>query len=215
MRIEQPLGSRGSLKWIQRAVARRPDLIQPPGLDPVSWLSPLADDNYAEYRDAAFLDRLELGRLSAALAEFWPARGPQWDALGRAGETVVLVEAKAHAAEFLTPRTRAGGKSLARIQAAFAAVQSDLGLAERRDWTLHFYQYANRLAHLWLLRRHGVDARLLFVSFLADDDPHINGPRSPETWSTLFAAADYVLGLPARHKLAPYVHHLYPDTALL
>lgn len=66
MRIEQPEGKRGSLKWIQRSVEKQPDgvveQLQAKGVLPVgdtlTWLSPLRDDHWAEYRDALFLDRI-------------------------------------------------------------------------------------------------------------------------------------------------------------
>jgi hypothetical protein len=45
------------------------------------WRSPLAGEKYAEYAGAAFLRRLGLDAHAAALSGFWPARGPQWDAL--------------------------------------------------------------------------------------------------------------------------------------
>jgi len=210
MRVPQPEGTRGSLKWLQRAVARRPDLLGVPALGPVTWLSPLRSDDYAEYRDAAFLDLLGLGALHPALADFWPRGGPQWDALGRAGPAVVLVEAKAHLREFMTTPSQAAPPSLRKIRAAFSAIQADLGIDPPSDWSRIFYQYANRLAHLWWLRRQGVEAHLLFVSFLGDDTPGIEGPVRHETWEAAFALADHALGLPARHRLSAFVHHAMP-----
>src|SRR3954464_2041498 len=62
------------------------------------WRSPLAEENYAEYYGTTFLKRLDLGEHAAALKEFWPQRGPQWDALalvhrpGHARLGVLLVE---------------------------------------------------------------------------------------------------------------------------
>jgi hypothetical protein len=62
--------------------------------------APCASDEYAEYRERAFLDRVGVTLSKRPLQSFWPAGGLQWDALGRAesGE-VVLVEAKAHITE--------------------------------------------------------------------------------------------------------------------
>ena len=213
MRVAQPEGTRGSLKWIQRAVEQRPDLLQPSGLPEIEWLSPLRDDDFAEYRDGAFLDRLELSHLSGALAEFWPKRGPQWDALGRADDRIVVVEAKAHVEEFLSPATQASAKSRAQIERAFDRVRADIGVSNQTRWTEVLFQYANRLAHLWFLRRLGAKAELLFVDFLNDDE--MNGPASAEVWQAAFAVADHALGLNGRHKLTPYVHHVYPDVSLL
>ncbi|PIP97521.1 MAG: hypothetical protein COW75_05530 [Rhodobacterales bacterium CG18_big_fil_WC_8_21_14_2_50_71_9] len=197
---------------MQRAVEQRPDLLQSDAA-PIRWLSPLRDDAFAEYRDEAFLERLGLGEHAPLLRAFWPARGPQWDALGWSAEGPVLVEAKAHIGEFLTPPTKAGAESLRRIAESLAAVQADLGAAPGCDWTARFYQYANRLAHLWWLHRIGVGGQLLFVSFLGDDD--MGGPDEAATWQAAFRVADYALGLPARHALSRHIRHVTPHVGLI
>lgn len=212
MRVPQPEGRKGSLMWLQRAVATHPGLLQPASLPPIEWLSPRAEDGFAEYRDAAFLHLVGHGALAPALGAFWPRGGPQWDALGRAaGDAVILAEAKAHIGEFMTGGTTASPASRARIDNALARVKNALGAAPVSDWSHVFYQYANRLAHLWWLREQGVAAELVFVSFLGDTESH--GPDHAETWQAAFAAADHALGLPARHGLSRHVHHLYPPVA--
>ncbi|MCL4187705.1 MAG: hypothetical protein KJZ85_08860 [Rhodobacteraceae bacterium] len=213
MRIAQPEGARGSLKWIQRCIAARPDLLQPAALAPITWLSPLAEDDFAEYRDGAFLDRLGLDALKPGLARFWPARGPQWDALGRAGSACILLEAKAHVREFLSPPTAARGTSRSTIESALRQVRDHLGVSAATDWSETFFQVTNRLAHLWWLQTQGVEAHLVFASFLGDAE--MGGPDHPETWQAAFRAAEYALGLKARHALAPFVHHVWPDVRLL
>ena len=65
----------------------------------MTWLSPLLTDEWAEYRDEAFLERIGHPELAAALNGFWPTRGPQWDGLAKTGDIVLLVEAKAHVGE--------------------------------------------------------------------------------------------------------------------
>src|SRR4051794_23781825 len=106
MRVEQPVGERGSLKWVQRLVGQQAVFAEAQ-LHPVlglaqhvtiDWRSPRDDDARAEYRDGAFLERIGAGHLRAALEDFWPRRGPQWDALARTSDgSVLLFEAKAHA----------------------------------------------------------------------------------------------------------------------
>jgi hypothetical protein len=124
----------------------------------VRWVSPLAEDNFAEYRDASFLVRLGLEALTPNLREFWPARGPQWDALGVFDGGIVLVEAKAHIREFFSPPTTASGRSLEQIRVAFALTRASLGASEKSAWESSFYQYANRIAHLDFLRRNKANA---------------------------------------------------------
>ncbi|GAB5463045.1 hypothetical protein [Hoeflea alexandrii] len=210
MRIVQPTGTRGSLKWIQRAVQDRPFVLEHPSIGAVEWLSPLAADNFAEYRDEAFLDRVGLSPLSVVLDDFWPKRGPQWDALGVAEKSVVvLVEAKAHLDELFSS-FKAGETSRHRIESSLSVVRTALKAQDGADWTRRFYQYANRLAHLWLLRSNGVDARLLLVGFLNDHD--VKGPSSAEDWRAAYRMMDYALGLPRQHALSPNILHVFPDT---
>lgn len=89
-RAPQAVGSRGSLKWIQRLVNGNPSLLTdairtatagPAGWN-VDWRSPLRDDEWAEYRDEGMLLRLDPPQLTESLSAFWPACGPQWDGLG-------------------------------------------------------------------------------------------------------------------------------------
>lgn len=213
MRVEQPEGSRGSLKWIQRAVETRPEVLAHPDLAPIDWVSPLRNDAFAEYRDGAFLKRLNLSWLENELAEFWPRRGPQWDALGLAGDKIVLVEAKARVPEFVSPACQASESSLLKIRTSFDRVKDALGVESHFDWTQRYYQYANRIAHLWWLRHSGVDAQLLFVDFL--NAKEVAGPSDIETWQSAYTAADLQLGLSGNHPLSAFMHHIYPDVALL
>ncbi|MBP0483476.1 hypothetical protein [Sagittula salina] len=213
MRVIQPAGKRGSLKWIQRAVNHRPELLQPSALPCIDWRSPLTSDDHAEYRDAAFLDVLGLGHLAEELSRFWPRRGPQWDALGVCAAGPVLVEAKAHLAELQSPPSKAAGASRHMIDAAFRAVQSGLGIDPENDWTRTYYQLANRIAHLWWLRDRGVPASLLLVSFLGDED--MNGPAEADTWHSAFDAVMRALGLGDQTELTNHIHHMAPDTRLL
>ncbi len=213
-RKPQPPARRGSQKWLQRAVARAPGLLQPSGLPPLEWCSPLADDEFSEYGDAAFLRRLDLARLAPALAAFWPRGGPVWDGLARAGEAVVLVEAKAHLREALTsPCGATAPASRARIAASLAETRAALGGDDRSNWMRVFFQQANRLAHLHFLVRQGVDAHLLLVGFCGDTD--FADPGSAQAWAAMDMAILHALGLSPAHPLAGRVHHLYPDVAWL
>ena len=210
MRIAHAPGRKGSQKWLQHLVALAPERLQPPGIAPLDWVSPLADDDFAEYRDGDFLHRLGLGRLALALGRFWPRGGPVWDGLARAGEAVVLVEAKSHLAEAHSPPCAArSSASRQRIAAALEAARVGLGAAPGTEWTQHFYQYANRLAHLWWLREQGVEAHLLLIGFLGDAE--MGGPDQAGQWNALYARADAALGLAVQHPLRAAVHHLHPD----
>lgn len=213
MRVVQPEGGKGSLKWIQRAIEFNPAILQPDGVPPIEWLSPRREDEFAEYRDASFLKLVGCENLATALPEFWPARGPQWDALGVAEGMPVLLEAKAHVREMFSPACAATGKSRDLIIAAFETVCRDLGGTTGANWTETFYQIGNRIAHLWWLHQHKVNAHLVFANFL--NDAEMNGPRWPETWKAATDTAFHSLGLGDRHRLSRFIHHVYPDVTEL
>jgi hypothetical protein len=187
---------------MQRLVNASPDIllqalgnIEPPMQSgPFRWVSPLPGDEWAEYRDRSFLERIGQQDLGHQLANFWPSRGPQWDGLGvYPNGSVVLVEAKAHVAELLS-RCSAGAKSRARIDLALQETAQDLGTEVTRAWTARYYQYANRLAHLMFLRKTSVRAAwLLMVYFTGDDD--IGGPMSKAEWQEALATMYESLGL--------------------
>lgn len=208
MRIRQPIGTRGSLRWVQLAVNRRPDLLAAE-LPRVRWLSPLEADDFAEYRDGSFLRLLGLDALIPKLKAFWPARGPQWDALGLMGTAPVLVEAKAHLREFISPATAAKGAAREKIAAALEATRAFVGAEGGADWMARYYQFTNRLAHLHFLHREGVPATLVFVNFLGDTD--MNGPTDAAAWEGAFRAAEDALGLPRRHALTAFIRHVHID----
>jgi hypothetical protein len=213
MRVPQPVGEKGSLRWIQ-AIAKPESIISnaihsaldlPPSVV-IDWRSPRADDEYAEYRDADFLAVLGLDRLRSDLESFWPERGPQWDALGIAADgKVILVEAKAHASE-LASTCAAGPSSRDRITRALDAAKQHYGAPASRDWLQGYYQFANRLAHLQFLRDRGVDAHLVFVYFLGDAD--MRGPDSKEAWARAIDDCHTALGIPGERKL-PGVHEVF------
>ncbi|MGB1023604.1 MAG: hypothetical protein ACPGVQ_03810 [Paracoccaceae bacterium] len=53
----------------------------------------------------------------------------------------------------------------------------------------------------------------MFLDFLNDTD--MGGPSDAALWQATYATADAALGLPARHKLSPFIHHIYLDTRAL
>jgi len=202
---KQGKGNRGSLKWIQRLINGRPDIIDREiarllrlkASDTVEWVSPRSPD-YAEYRDTDFLKAIHHPEYAADLKEFWPRNGPQWDALGMVSSgTVIIVEAKAHVAEVFTIVEAKDPKSRAKIEATFHRTQTDLGIDSPYPWVAPFYQYANRVAHLHFLNNLcGVPTVLAFVHFLGDED--MDGPRRRPVWKETNRKIHKYLGLAGR-----------------
>jgi hypothetical protein len=195
-RVPQKKTLKGSQRWIQALVNEHPQVLNASvGITDITWLSPLASDKYAEYRDAAFLERLDLGSLRPALESFWPAGGPQWDALGRAqtGE-VILLEAKAHVPEMLSPPSQAVDESLTLIRKSLLETSIALGTAPGLDWSIRFYQYTNRLAHAHFLQNlNGIRTRLVFLYIIGDEE--VNGPQNRAEWEAALAVLNEALGL--------------------
>ena len=152
---------RGSQRWLQITVNRCTGVIDNAiskaiGLgqdETIEWLSPLESEEYLEYRDYAFLERLGLRPQQRQLSDFWSAGGPVWEVLARTSSgRSLLVEAKANIPEFDTNPTGDTGQSLSKIKEALEETRSFLGVRSETDWTNCFYQYANKLAHLYFLR---------------------------------------------------------------
>ena len=163
----------------------------------IHWLSPVVEDEYAEYFDGEFLQRLGLPPLAVSLSTFWPASGPRWDGLAKTSSgKILLVEAKAYVEEAVDYRSHAGSESLGRIHAALAEAKQAFGAALDAPWPSPFYQYANRLAHLYFLReRNGLDAYLLFLN--CADAPDVPEPCSVEQWRGANRLVKKCLGLGA------------------
>jgi hypothetical protein len=62
------------------------------------------------------------------------------------------VEAKANIPEVVSPGTGAEDKRRALLEKSLAEVRASLGVNPSISWSGKFYQYANRLAHLYFLR---------------------------------------------------------------
>lgn len=215
----RPYAARGSQRWLQIAVNETPGLLQralaeagalQPG-EEVEWKSPRAKSDFEEYRDGAALRLLGIQSLPVrSLEQFWPKRGPVWDALGVSSTgKLLLVEAKAHIAEAASPASRASARSLEHIERALAEARSHYAPRATAQWSGLLYQYANRLAFQYLLKAvNGLDSCLLFLDFCNASD--VNGPPSPAEWRGATELIHALLGLP--RDLSQYgVFHGYVD----
>jgi len=106
---------------------------------------------------------------------------------------LILVEAKAYIEEGVDYTSRAGRpSSIEKITSALAEAKLAFGADPNAPWHAPFYQYANRLAHLYFLRElNGLDAYLLFLNFA---DAHPN-PCSVAEWEGAIRLTRKCLGL--------------------
>jgi hypothetical protein len=194
----------GSQRWLQIAVNKKPQLLESAlrrsgaigQRSSVTWMSPLESDNFCEYRDKAAIAKAGIGNLKKPLEQFWPARGPVWDALGITTEQLPLfIEAKAHIPEAASPATKASAVSLKLIEQSLGEARRFYAPKAKAIWTNLFYQYANRLAHHYFLTHlNGLPSTLVFLYFVNADD--MLGPVSEEEWHGAIRLIHAVLGLP-------------------
>jgi hypothetical protein len=219
-RVPKKRGDKGSLRAIQWYVNEDPGELDRQieeasrgGIGaPIDWHSPLQNDAFAEYSDADFIERLRVPLPVRSLDQFWPKGGPNWDAIGtsRNGQ-VVLVEAKSHVTEIISPPCGAGKPSLRRIKAALCEVAASLEVDSSCDWVGTFYQYTNRLAHLYFLRDvNGVQAWLVQVCFINDDT--VDGPKTLPEWQAALQVLQGALGL-KKHRLSRNMVEVFPDAS--
>lgn len=213
----------GSQRWLQVAIHKHREIIDHAfhkGLDlspndAIEWVSPLPADQFKEYRDMEALRRLGIPSLGhRKLNDFWPNRGPVWDALARtiSGE-FIFVEAKAHIGEAASPRSKANAKSLELIQRSLAEARRFYSPRATAEWSGTFYQYANRLAHHYLFRElNQLQSHLVFVYFINATD--VNGPRTELEWQGAIQLLHAALGL-SLGKLPDGVHQVFLDVNLL
>jgi len=216
-RYPQLPAQKGSQMWIQKFVNESPELFDSkiwvelgmPENEKISWLSPLEEDEFAEYRDIQFLKLLG-AKTEKPLEDFWPSRGPQWDALAKSNTgRLFLVEAKSHIPEMISSLRAENEDSIRLIHESLEETKRYLQSSAEVDWSRRFYQYTNRLAHLYFLRvLNKLPAYLVFVYFFNDVEQ--KGPTSVSEWEGALNLLHSYFGL-GRHKLQKYVCELFID----
>lgn len=221
-RKPQKSDGHGSLKQLQVLVNRYPDLINDhikkqlnlsPNSD-IEWVSPLAKDEYAEYTDDHFIEKIGLNPDETKLEKFWPKRGANWDALAKTtkGE-IILVEAKANIPEMVSPPSGAGEMSMRLISKSLDETKKYLNKTNEIDWTGKFYQYTNRIAHLYFLRvLKKKKAFLVNIYFVGDES--VGGPKTVDEWKGGIQVMNHYLGL-SSHKLKKYMADIFIDVNLI
>jgi hypothetical protein len=122
-----------------------------------------------------------------------------------------LVEAKAHIGELNTTPCYAGPVALLRINRSLEDAARFFGSDSGSEWSKIHYQYANRLAHLYLLRQlNRIPAWLVFLYFL--NAKEVGGPSSESEWRNAIANVHSKLGLDKK-RLKPYIVNVFIDTS--
>ncbi len=217
-RIAQNPDGKGSLKDIQVLINNNQDyfnnLIKSKLNDlkneEIIWTSPLKSDDFAEYRDDDFLIKVGLDPKEIQLDKFWPNKGPQWDALGKTESgKIILVEAKANIPETVSDRTKAKKKSKLLIDYSLNETKQFLNINNETDWSGRFYQYTNRIAHLYFLREKcKKPTYLINIYFIGDKT--VSGPKTKLEWDGALKVLYTYFGI-GKHKLRKYMLDLFID----
>lgn len=115
----------------------------------------------------------------------WPQTGNpmNWDAIGyytdnNQKKVWILVEAKAHIGE-INSKCNAETKSRKKIESILQKTANNLKLDYNNCWLEKYYQQANRLYVYDLLKRNGIEAKLLNIYFVGDMSNRSR--KSPQT----------------------------------
>jgi hypothetical protein len=170
----------------------------------IEWRAPIEEAGFAEPKDRAFLRAIGAEHLAEELSAFWPPGGPVWDALAVVDEGgAILVEAKGHPKEVYGGGTQASATSRIKIADAIRETQRSLEREEDAEAWMDalrplerghsaLYQSANRYAHLYWLRKMGIEAWLVHVLFV-DDRTHMATSRAE--WEEALPMIERDLGL--------------------
>lgn len=175
----------------------------------IIWVSPLENDGYKEYMDGNLLEKLDIGDLKGSLKAFWPPGGAHWDALGKAGKHKFIIEAKGYIKEiFVKESTAINTTSKKTIRNSLSEVKTYL--KSKADWPDCLYQYVNRLAYLYFLRRNKIDAYLVDIYFLGDSSVGL-GVETEGEWKSALTVVKKWLDIKKRNKLSKYVLEVFID----
>jgi len=124
-----------------------------------------------------------------------------------------LLEAKAYIEEMADGGTKAGSASREKILSAFEQTKAYCRVKQEINWDGAFYQYANRVAHLYYLSvMNKIDAYLVFLYFV--NAPDVPLPCTRDNWIGAIRAVKAALGL-GRNRLAPRITEVFIDTPAL
>ncbi len=184
------------IKWFDFRFSKNDDIPDNElrGLDFIDHNSPYFEEVQAHYRVS------------------WPQRGNQmnWDAVGMADDMYVLCEAKAHIEEIerehhLDDET----ESVKKRAAAFDFAKEVIGVEKGIDWLHNYYQMANRLYILALLKQHNIRAMLLNIYFCGDKFRNRKCPDDRNGWRKLINDEYAVLGIKNNSFVKERVRHLF------
>ena len=105
-----------------------------------------------------------------------------WDGIFWVGKTVYLVEAKAHTEEIKSDCGATSKKSISEIDRCLEETRNSFNISSTNDWKKTYYQMANRIVFLYLLKKHNIEARLVNIYFVDGYEKKVVPPDSDKLY---------------------------------
>ena len=193
-------------------------------VDNISWLDfEFAKDAKIpdkEITGLSFLDRVENVDLFSIWEVEWPQRGNlmNWDLVGftideKGLKTWILIEAKAHIRELNSECKAKSIISKEKISTALEKTAENFGIQINTNWISKYYQLANRIYILNLLKRYNVKAKLINIYFLGDKpDKNRITPQCESDWGKAITDMKNLLGIMSNTQMEIGIYDLFLNT---
>ena len=114
--------------------------------------------------------------------DFGEILNQNWDGIFWVGKTVYLVEAKAHTEEIKSDCGAKSKSSISEIDRCFEDTRNSFNISSTNDWKKTYYQMANRIVFLYLLKKHNIEARLVNIYFVDGYEKKVVPPVSDKLY---------------------------------
>lgn len=171
-----------------------------------------------ELTGLSFLEKEEnVSEVFSTWEKEWPKSGNSmnWDLVGYtenkdAIKTWLLIEAKAHIGELSQKCTAISEDSKEKIKKALENATTNFGIKTNE----RFYQFANRIYILDLLKRHNIKAKLINIYFIGDLRNNTRkSPQSEEDWKAPINQMKSLLNITDEKQSNIGIYDLFFDIA--
>lgn len=170
------------------------DLKKQIGLSPdseIHWLDYGFDNSMIsgdkEYKQREFFESIPKIFTPEVMAEFekddfGEILNQNWDGIFWVDKTVYLVEAKAHTEEIKSDCKATSKSAISKIDWCFEETKHSFNILSTNDWKRNYYQMANRIVFLYLLKKHNIEARLVNIYFVDGYEKKVVPPVSDKLY---------------------------------
>lgn len=193
-------------------------------VDNISWLDFDFDENNPipdkELKGLSFLDPNIYSKILTTWHNEWPQSGNSmnWDLIGYSEDQRerkwILIEAKAHIGELSQSCKAKSSVSRTKIKTALSNTAQNYGITSNDYWIENYYQLANRIYILDLLKRFDIKARLINIYFCGDlVSQHRDSPQNEAKWRIPISTMKNLLGINTEKQKEIGIYDLFLDVA--